>query len=103
MTNKNLTLVSDADGQRLDMPVLSGTVGPDVVDIGALYKKLGVFTLDPGYVSTASCESKITYIDGDHGRADVPRLPGGAARRAAQFIEVAYLLLYGELPSPSSS
>lgn len=55
------------DGKTFDLPVRQGTVGPDVVDIGPLYKNANAFTYDPGFTSTASCESKITYIDGDEG------------------------------------
>ena len=66
MADKNATLKLP-DGKSLDFPVLSGTTGPDVVDIRTLYGKSGMFTYDPGYLSTASCSSSITYIDGDAG------------------------------------
>jgi citrate synthase len=99
MSDKTLTLVSETDGKQLKMPVRSGTVGPDVVDIGALYKHLGVFTLDPGFVSTASCESRITYIDGDEGVLLYRGYPVDQLAERSSFIEVAYLLLYGELPN----
>ena len=59
--------VFSLDDKKADMTVRKGTIGPDVVDIGALYKNTGMFTYDPGFTSTASCESKITYIDGDEG------------------------------------
>jgi hypothetical protein len=55
------------DGKEVDLPIKTGTIGPDVVDIGTLYKNTGAFTYDPGFTSTASCESKITFIDGDEG------------------------------------
>ena len=55
------------DGKEIELPVKTGTIGPDVVDIGALYKNTGAFTYDPGFTSTGACESKITYIDGDKG------------------------------------
>jgi hypothetical protein len=61
--NAKLTL----DGKEVDFAVKTGTIGPDVIDIGALYKETGAFTYDPGFTSTASCESKITFIDGDEG------------------------------------
>ncbi len=99
MSDKTLTIVSDKDGTRLEMPVRSGTVGPDVVDIGALYKQLGVFTLDPGFVSTASCESAITYIDGDEGVLLYRGYPVDQLAERSSFLEVAYLLLNGELPT----
>src|SRR5690606_3328717 len=101
MSEKTLTLVSDADGKRLEMPVRSGTAGPDVVDIGALYKNMGVFTLDPGFVSTASCESKITYIDGDEGVLPYRGYPVDQLAERSSFLEVSYLLLNGELPTRS--
>ncbi|MFU8820154.1 MAG: citrate synthase [Gammaproteobacteria bacterium] len=101
MSEKTLTLVSEEDGKRLEMPVRRGTVGPDVVDIGALYKNLGVFTLDPGFVSTASCESSITYIDGDEGVLLYRGYPVDQLAERSSFLEVSYLLLNGELPTRS--
>ncbi|MCH8112317.1 MAG: citrate (Si)-synthase, partial [Proteobacteria bacterium] len=59
--------VTDASGKTSEYPVLEGSVGPRVVDIRSLYRETGLFTFDPGYMATASCESKITYIDGDEG------------------------------------
>jgi citrate synthase len=99
MSGKTLILTSEQDGKRLEMPVLSGTLGPDVVDIGSLYRQLGVFTLDPGFVSTASCESRITYIDGDEGVLLYRGYPVDQLAERSSFLEVAYLLLYGELPT----
>lgn len=101
MSEKTMTLVSDADGKRLEMPVRKGTAGPDVVDIGALYKHLGVFTLDPGFISTASCESRITYIDGDEGVLLYRGYPVDQLAERSSFLEVSYLLLNGELPTRS--
>jgi citrate synthase len=101
MSEKILTLVDEADGNRLEMPVRRGTVGPEVVDIGSLYKQLGVFTLDPGFVSTASCESRITYIDGDEGVLLYRGYPVDQLAERSSFLEVSYLLLYGELPTRS--
>ena len=75
-------------------------IGPDVVDIRTLYGKTGMFTYDPGFLSTASCSSSITYIDGDAGDAALPRLPDRAARAStATSSRSCYLLLYGELPN----
>src|SRR5512141_666280 len=83
-----------------DFPVYSGTIGPSVIDIGKFYAETGMFTYDPGYTSTASCESKITYIDGDEG---ILLYGGYSIEQLAEhgdFLETCYLLLYGELPTP---
>ena len=86
-------------GAEYDLPVMKGTIGPDVVDIRKLYGQSGAFTFDPGFTSTASCESQITYIDGDEGVL----LHGGYSieelAEDSNFMEVSYLLLNGELPS----
>jgi citrate synthase len=86
------------DGQKIEFPVLSGTIGPDVVDIRALYGKTGVFTYDPGFLSTASCDSTITYIDGDAGVLLYRGYPIEQLAQHCDFLEVCYLLLNGELP-----
>jgi citrate synthase len=86
------------DGQKLEFPVLSGTIGPDVVDIRTLYGKAGVFTYDPGFLSTASCNSSITYIDGDAGVLLYRGYPIEQLAQHCDFLEVCYLLLNGELP-----
>jgi citrate synthase len=87
------------DGRTIDFPVLSGSVGPDVVDIRALYGKMGVFTYDPGFMSTASCASTITYIDGDAGVLLYRGYPIEQLAQHCDFLEVCYLLLNGELPN----
>jgi len=87
------------DGGSIDFPVLSGSVGPDVVDIRALYGKTGVFTYDPGFLSTASCASTITYIDGDKGVLLYRGYPIDQLALHCDFLEVCYLLLRGELPN----
>ena len=87
------------DGSSIDFPVLSGSVGPDVVDIRALYGKTGVFTYDPGFLSTASCASTITYIDGDQGVLLYRGYPIEQLAVHCDFLEVCYLLLKGELPN----
>jgi citrate synthase len=84
----------------MELPVRKGTIGPDVVDISRLYREQGVFTYDPGFVSTGSCESSITYIDGDEGVLLYRGYPVVELAERSSFIEVAYLLLYGELPAP---
>ncbi len=81
------------------LPVYQGTIGPDVVDIGKLYNQAGVFTYDPGFTSTGSCESKITYIDGDEGVLLYRGYPIDQLAEQGDFLESAYLLLYGELPT----
>ncbi len=82
-----------------DYPVLSGSVGPDVVDIRKLYAKTGMFTYDPGFTSTASCESALTYIDGDEGILLHRGYPIGELAEHSSFMEVSHLLLNGELPT----
>jgi citrate synthase len=82
-----------------EYPVLSGSVGPDVVDIRKLYGQTGMFTYDPGFTSTASCESALTYIDGDEGVLLHRGYPIGQLAEHSSFMEVCYLLLNGELPS----
>ena len=89
----------DIGGKALDLPVRSGSVGPDVIDITSLYKGAGAFTYDPGFTSTASCESKITYIDGDEGVLLHRGYPIEQLAEHGDFLEVCYLLLYGELPT----
>ena len=86
------------DGKTAEFPVFKATHGPDVFDIRALYKQTGAFTFDPGFTSTASCESKITYIDGDEGVLLYRGYPIDQLAENSDFIEVAYLLLNGELP-----
>ena len=86
------------DGRKLEFPVLSGSIGPDVVDIRSLYGKSGVFTYDPGFLSTASCSSTITYIDGDAGVLLYRGYPIEQLAQQCDFLEVCYLLLNGELP-----
>lgn len=87
------------NGKTIEFPVLSGSVGPDVVDIKTLYSKAGVFTLDPGFTSTASCESQITFIDGDAGVLLYRGYPIDQLAEQSSFLEVCYLLLNGELPT----
>src|SRR3989442_13873214 len=97
MTDK--TAAIDAPGGRFDFPVLDGSVGPQVVDIRKLYSETGMFTYDPGFTSTASCESALTYIDGDEGILLHRGYPIGQLAEQSSFMEVSYLLLNGELPS----
>ncbi|MEE7457860.1 citrate (Si)-synthase [Methylorubrum populi] len=85
--------------KNVELPIKTGTIGPDVVDIGKLYAQTGKFTFDPGFTSTASCESKITYIDGDEGVLLYRGYPIEQLAENGDFLETAYLMLFGELPS----
>ena len=96
-TTKTATLTFD--NKQVDLPILSPTEGPDVLDIRKLYGQGGVFTYDPGYTSTASCESAITFIDGDEGVLLHRGYPIDQLAEKSHFLEVCYLLLYGELPT----
>jgi citrate synthase len=87
------------DGKTVELPVKSGTIGPDVVDIGKLYAQTGVFTYDPGFMSTGSCESAITYIDGDKGILLYRGYPIEQLAEHGDFLETCYLLLEGDLPN----
>ncbi|AWN35275.1 citrate synthase [Methylobacterium radiodurans] len=87
------------DGKQVELPVKKGTIGPDVVDIGKLYAQTGAFTFDPGFTSTASCESKITYIDGDEGVLLYRGYPIEQLAEKGDFLETCYLMLFGELPT----
>ncbi len=87
------------NGKTIELPVLHGACGPSVIDIRSLYNETGLFTFDPGFTSTASCESKITYIDGDEGVLLYGGYPIQDLAEKSDFMEVAYLLLYGNLPT----
>jgi len=99
MADRTVTVTDNATGKKVDLPVLDGVNGPSVIDIRNLYKELGYFTFDPGFVSTGSCESKITFIDGDLGLLRYRGYPIDQLAEKSTFLEVCYLLLYGELPT----
>jgi len=101
MSNENETKSATItiDGTSVDCPVIEGTVGPSVIDIRKLYGQTGHFTLDPGFTSTASCHSKITYIDGEEGILLYRGYPIDELAMNSDFMDVAYLLLFGELPN----
>ena len=99
MTDRTATLTFSDGTPSITFPVLSGTVGPDVIDIRTLYGKTGKFTFDPGFLSTASCNSTITYIDGDKGELLYRGYPIEELATKCDFMEVCHLLLYGELPN----
>lgn len=94
-----ITVTDNRTGKSYQFPILSGSVGPDVVDIRQFYKATDMFTFDPGFTSTASCESNITFIDGDKGILMHRGYKIEDLANKASFLEVAYLLIYGELPS----
>ena len=96
---KIMTLTDKEAGTEVELPVLSGSVGPDVIDIRKLYGQTGMFTYDPGYGATGSCESGLTYIDGEKGILLHRGYPIEQLAEQADFLEVAYLLLNGELPN----
>jgi len=98
MTKDAFRLVSPS-GVESDLPVRTGTAGPPVIDIANLYKEQGVFTYDPGFVSTGSCESDITFIDGEKGILLYRGYPVEQLAAHSSFIEVSYLLLHGDLPT----
>jgi len=98
MSDRKATLKIDGIAESIALPVYSGTLGPDVVDVGGLTEK-GLFTYDPGFVSTASCESRITFIDGDKGILLHRGYPIDQLAERSDYLETCYLLLYGELPT----
>ena len=87
--------------KNYSFPVYDGTLGPEVLDVSKLYAEAGIFTYDPGFTSTGSCESKITYIDGDQGILLYRGYPIADLAEHGDFLETCYLLLYGELPTAS--
>jgi len=98
--SEKLATLSFHDGKpSVDFPIYSGNEGPDVIDVRALYNKTGLFTYDPGFMSTASCRSSITYIDGDVGILQYRGYPIEQLAETCSFLEVAYLIVYGELPN----
>ncbi len=100
---RSVTVTLDGSNKSTSLPLLSGSVGPDVFDIRKLYGDLGVFTYDPGYGATASCDSKITYIDGDEGILLYRGYPIEQLAEKSNFLEVSYLLLNGELPNATEA
>ncbi|GGH40331.1 citrate synthase [Cribrihabitans marinus] len=101
MTDSQKTATLTLDGESYDLPVFSPTAGPDVIDIRKLYGTAGVFTYDPGFTSTASCDSTITYIDGNKGELLHRGYPIDQLAEKSHYLEVCFLLLYGYLPSAS--
>src|ERR1700719_2008229 len=94
-----MTLTDNSTGKSIELPVLEGSVGPKVIDVRSLYAKTGYFTYDPGFMATAACRSSITYIDGDEGVLLYRGYPIEELAAKSDFMEVSYLLLFGELPT----
>ena len=95
MTDQAKTATLEFEGKSVDLPILSGSTGPDVIDIRKLYGGTGAFTFDPGFTSTASCESGLTYIDGDAGVLLHRGYPIDQLASKSNFVEVCHLLLLG--------
>ncbi len=98
---RSVTITLDGTNKSSQLPLVEGTIGPPVADIRRIYGDLGIFTYDPGYGATAACESKITYIDGDEGVLLYRGYPIEQLAEHSTFLEVAYLLMNGELPKPA--
>jgi citrate synthase len=99
MKPRTVTLTDNATGKQIELPVHEGQHGPAAIDIRSLYKELGYFTYDPGFMSTASCSSAITYIDGDQGVLMYRGYPIEQLAEQSTYLEACHLLLYGELPT----
>ena len=95
----SMTLTDNATGKSVELPVIEGSIGPKVIDVRKLYAQTGYFTYDPGFMATAACRSSITYIDGDEGVLLYRGYPIEELAAKSDFMEVSYLLLYGELPT----
>ena len=99
MSKETVTVIDNVTGKQIELPIYQGNQGPAAVDIARFYRELGYVTYDPGFVSTASCRSAITFIDGDKGELMYRGYPIEQLAEHSNFLEVAYLLLYGELPN----
>src|SRR5690625_2342881 len=99
MSKKTVTITDNVSGNSAEFQLRDGSLGPEAIDIKDLYKEFGYFTYDPGFTSTASCRSDITFIDGDEGVLLYRGYPIEQLAESSSFIEVSYLLLYGELPT----
>ena len=98
MSRDTVTVTDNRNGQQYEFPIKHASQGPDAVDIGRFYRETGYFTYDPGFLSTASCHSSLTYLDGEQGVLEYRGYPIEQLAEHSNFIEVAYLMLYGELP-----
>jgi len=99
MDKDTVTVTDNSTGRTIELPIRRGTQGPAAVDIGRFYRELGYFTYDPGFLSTASCHSSLTFIDGNRGTLLYRGYSIEQLAEQSSFLEVAYLLLYGELPN----
>ena len=99
MTSSSYSLVNNETGDKVDLPLVTGSMGPAGADVGKVYDTLNLFTYDPGFTSTCSCKSAITYIDGDNGVLLYRGYPVDQLAKHSTFLEVAYLILNGELPT----
>ena len=99
MSKKRFTLIDNDNKKEYQLDGMEGSIGPDVINISSLYKDTGLFTYDPGFTSTAACNSKITYIDGEKGVLLYRGYPIEQLANNSSFLEVSYLLMHGELPS----
>ncbi len=99
MSKNSLTIRDNRTGEEVELPIIEGTVGPGVVDISKFYKQFGLFTLDPGFRSTASCNSQITFIDGEKGILEYRGYPIEELAEKSCYMETCYLLMNGELPT----
>ncbi len=97
--DRKLTLTDSVSGKSIEIPLENGVIGPSVFNISSVYQAFGYFTFDPGFQSTASCRSAVTYIDGDKGELYYRGYPIEQLAEKSSFLEVAYLLMYGELPT----
>ena len=101
MSQDTVTLTDHATGRELELPVIKGTHGPPAIDISALYKELGYFTYDTGFLATASCTSELTFINGVEGELLYRGYPIEQLAEQSNYLETAYLMLYGHLPEPA--
>lgn len=103
MTKNTVTITDNRDNKSVELPILESVYGNDVIDIAALNRDMHMFSYDPGYVSTASCESAITYLDGEKGELFYRGYPIEQLAAKKSYLEVVYLLWYGELPTPEQA
>ena len=96
---ETVTITDNRTGKKVECPILNGVYGAPVIDTKTLYKELGMFAFDPGFVTTASCKSNITYLDGEKGILLHRGYPIDQLATHSSYLEVCYLLLYGELPT----
>jgi len=99
MSKRTVTVTDNETGNSVELPVVEGTQGPPGIDVRGLYKEMGMLTYDPGFMSTASCRSTITYIDGADGVLQYRGYPIEQLAERSSYLEVCYLLLYGDLPT----